>query len=138
VDGDEGHRVARVDQFVRLAQDDVRHRPEDEQRHQNDDADGRVKQRTMQVQQAGEALVREGGDAFAERRVPFERGVRDCFIEARALLAREIAAGAVGHANLGFQCRDETPAIGSQPHREVVQVKRLGEKHVLDALRIVA
>ena len=41
MDGDEGHGVARVDQLVRAAQDDVRHRPEDEQRHQHDDGDGR-------------------------------------------------------------------------------------------------
>ena len=46
--GDEGHRVARVDQFVRAAQDHVGHRPEDEQRDQDDDADGGEEQRPVQ------------------------------------------------------------------------------------------
>ena len=31
MDGDEGHRVARIDQLVRAAQDHLGHRPEDEQ-----------------------------------------------------------------------------------------------------------
>ena len=45
MDGDEGHRVARIDQLVRAPQDHFRHRPEDEQRHQDDDADRREEQR---------------------------------------------------------------------------------------------
>ena len=52
MDGDEGHRIARVDQLVRAAQDHLGHRPEDEQRHQHDDADGRVEQRPMDVEQS--------------------------------------------------------------------------------------
>ena len=43
MDGDEGHGVARIDQFVRAAQDHVRHRAEDEQRYQDDDADRRIR-----------------------------------------------------------------------------------------------
>ena len=57
MDGDEGHRVARIDQLVRRAQDDVRHRPEDEQRDQDDDADRRVEQRPVHVERASQPLL---------------------------------------------------------------------------------
>ena len=50
MDGDEGHRIARVDQLMRAAQDHLRHRPEDEQRHQDDDADGGEEQRPVHAQ----------------------------------------------------------------------------------------
>ena len=66
MDGDEGHRVARIDQLMRAPQDHVRHRPEDEQRHQDDDADRREEQRPVHA----EHLVAAAPAANASMRSP--------------------------------------------------------------------
>ncbi len=66
VHGKEGHRVARVDQFARSAQDGVRHRPEDEYRHQHDHPHGGEEQPTVHVENALHALIGHDADALAE------------------------------------------------------------------------
>ena len=134
--GEERHGIARVHQLVRLAQDDVRHRAEDEQRDQDDDADGRIEKRPMQGERAFEAGVGERADAVAQRREPFKGGVGHGFVEHCSFLACEIA-GAV-HPKLGFQRRDEAPAIRRKFRREQIDMIWPAKQHAFDGLRIEA
>ncbi len=132
MDGDEGHGIARVDELVRAPQDHLRHRPEDEQRHQHDDADGGVEQRPVHAEHLVETRLGERVDAVAERLVAGERRVGHGLVELRPLLAGEIAGAGLVHAEVGLDGGDEAPAIGRQPHREIVEVEGFCEQHVLD------
>ena len=136
--GNEGHRVARIDQLVRAAQDHLGHRPEDEQGYHDDDGDGRVEQRPVDVERLLQSLRGDRVDARAEFAIAGKRRVRDGFVELRPLLAGEIARPGFVRAELGLYGRDEAPAIGGQTHRKKVEVEGLGKKHVLDRGRIVA
>ena len=133
MDGNEGHRIARVDQLMGALQDHLRHRPEDEQRHQDDDADGGEEQRPVHAQHLVEPRIGESIDTVAKRDVAVERGVRHGVVEPRAFLAGEIAGRRLAGVKLRFGCRDEAPAIGGEPEREIVEMERLGEKHAFDA-----
>ncbi len=134
--GDEGHGIARIDQLMRLAQDDVGHRPEDEERYQDDDADGRVEQRAVQVERAGELGVGESVYALAERGETFKRCLGDGLVELRAFLARQIARRGTLQLQLGFKRGDEAPAIGGQSRGEEIEMIGLGEQHAFDGFRI--
>ncbi len=88
---DEGHGIARIDQLTRLAQDRVGHRPEDEQRHQQDDAECGVEQRAVEGQQLFGALVGLGADTLAKGCIARQGGIGDRGIEVDALGAAFVA-----------------------------------------------
>ena len=133
MDGDEGHRIARIDQFVGLAADDFRHRPEDEQGDQDDDGDGGEEQRCR----AGRACWQGGCcgrvDALSERREALERRLGDGLVELRAFLAGQVAGAGPVDVEFGFERRDQAPAVGGQARAEIVEMVGLGEEHALDA-----
>ena len=97
-----------------------------------------IEQRPVDASVLLQPRVGERVDALAERGVAVKRRVGDGFVELRALLAGEIAGRRLAGAELGLQCRDEAPAIGGQPRREIVEMKRLGEEHAFDRFRIDA
>ena len=136
MNGDEGHRIARIDQFVRAPQDHVGHRPEDEERDQHDDADGRVEQHAVHAEHAGQPGVGLRLDASAKRGVAGQRRFGDGLVETRAFLAGQIAEIGPPMPRSVSQRRDEAPAIGGQARRKVVEMERLGEQHALDRDRI--
>ena len=123
--GEERHRVARVHQLVGLAQDDVRHRTENEQRDEDDNADRRVEKRPVQGKRAVETGIGKRIDAIAERAEPFKRGVGDGFVEHRPFLAGKVSA--TTYAKLGFKRRDEAPAVCGEFGREEIEMVRLAK-----------
>ena len=69
MDGDVGHRVAGRDQFLRAMPHDLRHRPENHQRDQHDDADRCKEQPPMKCEKRIES------HSSAVRNCFFQRGV---------------------------------------------------------------
>ena len=134
--GEERHRIARVHQLVGLAQNHIRHRPEDEQGDEDDDADGGIEERPVQRERAVEAGIGERADAVAEGGEAFERGVGHGLVEHSRLLSGAIVGA--GYAKLGLQRRNEAPAVRREFGREQIQMIGPLEEYVLHGLGIEA